>query len=525
MKTNKSFLVVAAFSLFVLLFSLFQNFTGTGSDFIWTNYFGGDNGGPVSADTPATPLTGTRTFRISSPSLIITNQTIQPFDDSDPSWIATKTGIQNELSQGHDVVYLIRNFGQLFDNSMQYLTVTDPNSCQKNHAKCAAAFSSLQAWTIKQAQELLLLPGAIDHIYFEIGNEINSPCTGLAVEDYLNGESTQPTGPNLICVGHGPHDPNIIPLYAESVFAPEVAALLNNNPNTHIIMPSVAATYRTDVAAWVEALLDYQIQGDLIQDGTGKMQSLVQGKKISELVFALNHHYTVTGIAHTSKEVVSWETSLDTYLADIQTKGIPGLWATEELGARDGSPQGANNQGGEGAATVARLISQYSYFADKNNLNPTQLRALFWGWNLDPAPTTSGLFGFTKILKIIGPEYLKNLTAQSNLDSDVSEIHAFHAQGSRKIFIFIFPQNLWSTLDMSQWRITLKGDGIDLQKFNPHTSTINIFSVNGFSQPSSQVSITNSDLNFQLQTPISLGNDGQRSKQDVMLIELDPLPL
>ncbi len=481
---------------------------------IWSNYFGGDNGGPVSGHSAATPLPGVNSFRIAGPAFTGTN-----IDDSSPAWQATKAGVLGELSKDHDVIYLLRSFGMQFSGTIQFLTLTDPNACQADQNKCASILA-LQKWVTQQVREILALrPNALAHVYFELGNEINSACASLAVEDYLNHKNDQPVGPN--CKGYGRSDPNIIPLYAESVLAPEVAAILKFNPAANIVMPSAMATYDTNVMDWVSHFLEYQVQGYLVQDG---LQHLVDGKAIGDLVSVLNHHYTVTGPMKNLKEAGPWETDMDSYWSIVQSHHMKGLWATEELGLLRGSPQGTGPgqkpRGGQGASSVVRLISQYLYFANKNNLNSDQLRAYFWGWNLEPEKSqTSGFFGFQQSVKILGADHIKNVEIkQTSLDPDLSEAHAFQGRDSGKIFLYVFPKNIWSGLTLNQWTVSL--EAVDLQKFSPH-AVVHLFTNKGYIESSMLVDL--STLSFQLPAPIELGSAAESNHQDVMLIELDPL--
>ena len=201
--------------------------------------------------------------------------------------------------------------------------------------------------------------GRPERIYWQIGNEINSDAVSGRALEWRNR------------AGRGSaNDPDVIPFYVETYFAPTVQGLRDasqrlygSTDSIRVALGSVTQTGTPEGRAWLRQLLDYRIEGSYAPE--------LAGRRVADLVDIVTVHYLVT------IEESRWRTGLEDVWAHVGTGRLRGIWSTEELGRQRG-------ESGEGAATALRVAARYLHWWLERGVGPDAGRCFFWGGGLGP---------------------------------------------------------------------------------------------------------------------------------------------
>ncbi|MFO1188631.1 MAG: hypothetical protein U1E97_03340 [Alphaproteobacteria bacterium] len=219
----------------------------------------------------------------------------------------------------------------------------------------------------------------------------------------------------------------MIPLYAEYFLAPTVAGLnaasrdvTGRDDAIPIVLGTIAGAFEARSRAWLGALLDYRLRGDFAPD--------LAGRRVHELIDIIAIHYLQThGDA-------TWSQSLDGLWTQWVGKGrIKGIWATEELGRRQGLT-------GIGAATAIKTTARCLNFHLDRGIAPRRGRCGLWGGWLGN-PGTRGDDAMTLVHEFLDDAPLAVQDAGGALDGTGSlEWHAFATRAGRpRMLIAVYP--------------------------------------------------------------------------------------
>jgi hypothetical protein len=261
----------------------------------------------------------------------------------------------------------------------------------KDQAKVARLVSDLKSQGAQMRQQLTAQILEVERnykagrVYWQVGNEINS----RHLTESLSAALGQPAGPEF-------DDPQTIPMYAEYIFAPTVAALEDasrqlggDKRRVKIILGTIANAHRPSSQAWLDQLMNYRLKGVL--------EPSLAGTRVADHVSIIAVHYVATA------DDPSWNSIFDDLDRKWRKPGIvEGIWGTEELGGKL-----ANS--GLGAATAVRVATGYLSRAARLGLPSGALRCSFFGWRWGGAGRSADT-GMQMLLDILGRVRVWDLT-------------------------------------------------------------------------------------------------------------------
>lgn len=211
-----------------------------------------------------------------------------------------------------------------------------------------------------EVETLSLVDPSAKRVFYQLGNEITAKSISTNLRSW-----TASRGIAISGVARS-YDTEMIPYYVEYFLAPTVDKVMQassqyfGDPKAAIIaLGSIGNALTTDARAWLDVLLDYQVQGTYAP--------ALQGLRVYDLVDLITVHY------------VGPNSGLDEIWDKWKNKGrIRGLWTSEEIGSK------AVDSGHGAGRALLTTAEQLNWFY-KRTLTPEQSRVAFYDWNRDAA--------------------------------------------------------------------------------------------------------------------------------------------
>ncbi len=271
-----------------------------------------------------------------------------------------------------------------------------------------------------------------DHkLYWHIGNEINSKHFGETMGD----------------TGHA-FDTSMIPDFAEYFVAPTVQALnevsLEADTEVFTVLGSIVSGHNENSRAWLDELLNYEIQGNYAPD--------LAGKKVYEVIDYVSFHYTIGAN--------NWENSFDDIARWIGQGNIKGIIDTEEIGSQSMIAGIAQYQSMQGFARLMSWVDKHGYTSDQVRLN-------YWAQGSD-SPDEA----MTIIYDFFGDTAIKNIPVPSpqNQTGSVEAYALSNMDETKQLFAFFTDRN-----NTASWKALLlpsdKVKNVTLYHFTSETNS------------------------------------------------------
>ncbi len=216
-----------------------------------------------------------------------------------------------------------------------------------------------------QVETLAPLDPSGKRIVYQLGNEIATTLMSEGLRQWAAGRGITIPGAAM------DYDPEFISYYVEYQLAPTVEAMLEasaaayGDPNkVTIVLGSVNNGGTPEARAWLDALLDYTVQGTFAPS--------LAGKHVYDLIDIASVHY----VGGTGKFEPSWDK-----WNGVGT--VSGLWTTEEVGIRAADE-------GRGAGLAIDKVMDYLNWYYVQGLNQEQVGVSLYGWDVNgPVAGTS----------------------------------------------------------------------------------------------------------------------------------------
>ena len=207
-----------------------------------------------------------------------------------------------------------------------------------------------------EVETMSLLDPSAKRVFYQLGNEITQSTISTNLRNWASSRG-------IVIPGvAGSFDMELIPYYAEYFLAPTVDMVMQSSTQYFgdplaaiIVLGSIGNALTTDARAWLDALLNYQVQGIYAP--------AQQGKHVYELADLISVHY------------VGPNTVLDEIWNKWKGQGrLRGLWTTEEIGSKA-------VDAGQGAGRALLTAAEQLNWFYKRSLTPEQSRVAFYDWN------------------------------------------------------------------------------------------------------------------------------------------------
>lgn len=218
--------------------------------------------------------------------------------------------------------------------------------------------ASWQEAVRSEVEQMSLLDPGAQRVIYQLGNEITQSTISVNLREWAASRGIAIPG------AAGSNDVDLIPYYAEYFLAPTVDKVMAASTQyfgdplaATIALGSIGNAATADARAWLDLLLNYQIQGTYAP--------AQKGKYVFELVDLITVQY------------VASNSNLDDIWDKWKGQGrIRGLWTSEEIGSK------AVDSGFGSGRALLTTGEQLSWMY-KRALTPAQSRVAYYDWNLD----------------------------------------------------------------------------------------------------------------------------------------------
>lgn len=325
------------------------------------------------------------------------------------SWLGYLTGINLVNSPGkigdlveevgnrivnHDVIVTIEGFGGDSDatTSSEIAPVID--------LMYSGGLATWQESVIMQVEALSPLDLEARRIYYQLGNEITKQKNSDTIRAWAA------TRGIVIPGASRDNDHEMIPYYVEYYLAPTLEAMAiaserayGDPDKVNITLGSIGNGGTTDARAYLDALLNYRVQGQYAPS--------LAGKQVYELVDLLTVHYPGA------------TSNLDPIIDQWMGRGaVRGLWTTEVIGIKDAAA-------GKGAGTAAWELNNYLMWTYERGLTSEQVRYSLYGWEISGSASNTAADRFMQdFLGFFGNVALEARRNDVQLTGDASLLQA-----------------------------------------------------------------------------------------------------
>lgn len=269
-------------------------------------------------------------------------------------------------------------------------------------------------WKTQLQANIAKIPTSAAPAYWQFGNEINSRRFSETIAAWDGAPAGGRPRPGRA------HDAATVPYYVEYYLAPGVAAIRSSthSERVKVVLGSLAAAANPRAQAFLDALLNYQVQG--------LMATSLKGKRVYELVDVIALHYIA------SANTPQWRSTLDQlHKKWLATGKVAAIWSTEEVGLQRATRN-------EGAAAGLMVVARTMDWWLSKGMPPEQGRAFLWGADKGHKGTTAAE-AMQALYDTIGKSHWQVLSQPAPLSGDNLEVYGFALQPSGRQLWFAMP--------------------------------------------------------------------------------------
>jgi len=356
------------------------------------------------------------------------------------------------------------------------------------------------------------------HVYWQVGNEINSWHFGTSLSGWTDSDEDVSYDPieNIRMLQWDDPDErsqrkeerkqsknqlkkfnrnnsDVISLYVEYFLAPTAEAIMDARAGgadfgerIKIVLGTIANSHNARAQTWLDSLLNYRIKGEFAPK--------LAGRKVSEVVDIIALHYMV------SSPGPDWHSALRKMYGNWLGNGsITGIWSTEEIGKK----RAMSNLGGASAISV---LSRYTSLWNELGIDPSQGRVNFWGWNLGNAGTRAD-DAMQTLMRLVGDTPLTSVAeGDVILQSGGKPESYFFKTAKGQLVLVQFSANQRKSSVFNGFKTPWVGEP-------PSGITLIVFSASGQHEPEHEVTLENGWLT--VSTPAVL------SPRDAIMVVVD----